>query len=76
MRKSEKHGHPMTKPEWLLERIISIWSLPGALVVDPFFGSGTTAVVALRLGRRFAGCDIDPRAVAIAERRIGDVHHV
>lgn len=43
----------------------------GALVVDPFLGGGTTAVVCRNLGRRFVGCDIDPAAVATARERIG-----
>jgi len=42
------------------------------LVVDPFLGSGTTALACLQLGRRFIGCDIDAGAVAIARRRVQD----
>lgn len=73
MRTNEKFGHPTAKPEWLLERVIEIWSKPGALVVDPFSGSGTTAAVALRLGRNFAGCDNDPRCVEISRERVRNV---
>jgi site-specific DNA-methyltransferase (adenine-specific) len=43
---------------------------PGALVVDPFLGSGTTAMAALELGRRFIGCDVDANAVNIARDRL------
>lgn len=43
------------------------------LVVDPFVGSGTTAAVCQRLGRRFVGCDVDAVAVATARRRLAEV---
>ena len=42
------------------------------LVVDPFVGSGTTAVACKDLGRRFVGCDVDPECVAMAKRRLAD----
>jgi len=42
----------------------------GDLVVDPFLGSGTTAVACLRIGRRFIGCDADPEAVLATNSRI------
>ena len=45
-------------------------SRPGDIVFDPFIGSGTTAVAAKRLGRRFLGCDIKPEYVKIAEERL------
>jgi len=50
----------------LVERLTK----PGQLVCDPFLGGGTTALVALALGRRFIGCDIDAAAIAIARRRV------
>lgn len=58
-KKSEKkYGtHPTQKPEYLLERIILASSQNGNLVLDPFCGSGTTGVVAKRLGRNFIGID-------------------
>jgi ParB family chromosome partitioning protein len=51
-------------------QIVERFTEPGELVVDPFLGSGTTAVACLRLGRQFVGCDIDAGAVAIARRRV------
>ena len=45
---------------------------PGELVLDPFLGSGTTAVAAKGLGRRFRGCDVDPEAVAVARGRVAE----
>jgi DNA methylase len=52
--------------EWLIERLT--W--PGDLICDPFIGSGTTAVAALRKDRQFIGCDIDPAAVEITRKRL------
>jgi len=60
--KSEKAfgRHPTQKPIALLERIVRATTMPGDLVLDPFCGSGTTGVAAIRLGRRFVGIDSDP----------------
>ena len=57
-------------PERLLERIILVSSDPGQLVLDPFLGSGTTAVVAARLDRRFIGIDISEKYVEGAVGRL------
>jgi len=51
-------------------QIVERFTEPGELVVDPFLGSGTTAVACLRLGRQFVGCDTDAGAVAIARQRV------
>lgn len=51
--------HPTQKPEALLERVVSATTNAGALVLDPFCGSGTTGVASLRLGRDFVGIDAD-----------------
>ncbi len=53
----EKTPHPTQKPEELLRKLVLASSSPGDLVVDPFSGSGTTAVVAEQLGRRWMACD-------------------
>jgi len=66
----ERTGWPTQKPEALLERIIRASSDPGDRVGDFFCGSGTTLVVAKRLGRRYIGCDISPRAIQITRRRL------
>lgn len=68
---AEKTAHATQKPEALIERFILASSAPGDLVVDPFVGSGTTAVVAARLGRRFLCGDADPRFVGLARDRLG-----
>jgi len=69
---SEKTEHPTQKPEGLIEKLILASSAKGQLVVDPFAGSGTTAVVASRLGRRWIAGDCDPAFVGLARDRIVD----
>jgi len=64
--------HPCQMPERVLERIVKVSSKPGDLVVDPFVGSGTTAVVAARLGRQYFGIDISEDYVRNARERIAD----
>lgn len=54
-----KKIHPTQKPEWLLNRVVSATSNPGDVVLDPFIGSGTTAVVAKQLGRKYIGFEIN-----------------
>ena len=68
----EKCGHPSQKPIKLIERIILSSSDPGDLVLDPFLGSGTTAVVAEKHYRRWLGIEIDSRYIALAKSRIQD----
>ena len=62
--------HPTEKPEELLERIILLGSKNGDTILDPFMGSGTTGVVAQKLGRKFIGIEIDDEFFNIAENRI------
>ncbi len=69
-RKSERTGYPTQKPEALLERLLAVSSDPGDLVVDLFAGSGTTAVVAAALGRRWIACDSSPAAIAVTRGRL------
>jgi site-specific DNA-methyltransferase (adenine-specific) len=66
----EKTQHETQKPEELIEKLILASSVPGQLVFDPFVGSGTTAVVAARLGRRWLACDADARYVGVARERM------
>jgi len=67
---AEKTDHPTQKPEELVRRLVLASSGAGDLVVDPFCGSGTTLVVAERLGRRWLGGDADPAYVGMARRRL------
>lgn len=66
----EKCGHPSQKPEELIERIILSSSAPGDLVIDPFSGSGTTAVVAQRLGRNWIGIEKNKEYAQMARKRL------
>ncbi|NLV55003.1 MAG: site-specific DNA-methyltransferase [Acidimicrobiales bacterium] len=63
-------GHPAPFPVALPQRLIELYTYADDLVLDPFLGSGTTAVAAVRTGRRFVGYDLDPAYVAIARRRV------
>ncbi len=65
--------HPTQKPEALLARILLSTSNPGDVVLDPFFGTGTTGAVARKLGRHFIGIERDPIYASAAERRIAAV---
>ena len=69
----EMVDYPTQKPKALLERIISMFSNEGDTVVDFFMGSGTTMVVAKELGRNYIGCDINPRAVEITNKRLNEI---
>lgn len=66
----ENTPHPTQKPEKLVERAILASSNPGNLVFDPFLGSGTTAVVAKKTGRRFLGFEINEDYLRLALKRL------
>lgn len=63
-------GYPTQKPEALIERVITASSNPGDLVFDCFMGSGTTQAVAMKLGRRFIGADINLGAIQTTTKRL------
>jgi modification methylase len=65
--------HPTQKPEALLHRVILSCTQPGEVVLDPFLGSGTTAAVAKRLGRRFIGIEREERYAKGARARLAAV---
>ena len=66
----ENTGYSTQKPKALIERIIKASSNEGDTVADYYLGSGTTCEVALELGRKFIGCDINPCAIEITKERI------
>lgn len=66
----ENTEHPTQKPEKLLAKIILASSNPGDLVFDPFLGSGTTAVTAKKLGRKYCGVELDEYFCGLAEKRL------
>lgn len=71
--RAAKNGHPCPKPvgawQWLIEKAAP----PGALVLDPFFGSGTTGEACMKSGRGFIGIEREADYVEIARRRLADV---
>ena len=69
----EKRDYPTQKPEALLERIIQASSKPGSIVFDCFMGSGTTQAVAMKLGRRFIGADINLGAIQTTTKRLSSI---
>jgi modification methylase len=68
-----KKLHPTQKPEALLARVILSSSRPDDLILDPFFGTGTTGAVAKRLGRHFVGIEREDDYIAAATRRIAAI---
>lgn len=69
---AENTAHPTQKPEKLIAKLILASSKEGDLVLDPFSGSGTTAVVAKKLGRKYIGVEHNPLYCAWAEKRLKD----
>jgi modification methylase len=65
--------HPTQKPEALLYRILNATTKPGDVVLDPFFGTGTTGAVAKKMGRRFIGIERDSTYIAAALKRIAGI---
>ncbi|NJC34087.1 modification methylase [Sphingomonas jejuensis] len=65
-------AHPTQKPEALIYRILLACTKRGDVVLDPFFGTGTTGAVAKRLGRQWIGIEREPAYCKVAERRIAD----
>ncbi len=69
-------AHPTQKPEALLYRVLLASSQPGDVVLDPFFGSGTTGAVAKRLHRNWIGIEKEKEYVKLARQRIGEIEPV
>ena len=63
-------GHPAPFPEELPNRLIQLYSFKGDIILDPFVGSGTTAVSALKTDRKFVGYEISKEYIDLAEKRI------
>ena len=73
LRVNGKKAHSTQKPEALLYRVIMASSKPGDVVLDPFFGSGTTGAVAKKLGRNWIGIERDQKYITVAQKRIDAV---
>lgn len=67
-------GHPAPFPVELPERLIQLYTFAADLVLDPFLGSGSTAVAAVQTGRHYVGYELDPGYAELAERRIAAAH--
>jgi modification methylase len=70
LKRNGTKAHPTQKPEALLYRILLACTKPGDVVLDPFFGTGTTGAVARRLGRDWIGCEREAVYCEVAEERI------
>lgn len=68
-----KKAHPTQKPEALLHRVLLSTTNPGDIVLDPFFGTGTTGAAAKRLGRHFIGIERDPDYLEVAQQRLAAI---
>jgi len=71
--KKRRDEHPCQLPVHLLERLLLMSSDEGDIVLDPFVGTGTTAIAAKKLGRKFIGIDIDPKYVEITNKKLEEV---
>lgn len=70
----KKYGkHPTQKPLKLLENLVSVLSNPNDVVLDPFMGSGSTGVAALKQGRKFIGVELDKNYFEITQKRLAEV---
>lgn len=67
---SDRSGHPTQKPDALMDKLVRLFTDKGETVCDPFAGSGTTGLAALRLGRSFVGWERDPKYHAMAIKRL------
>ncbi|MEQ8743721.1 DNA methyltransferase [Parasphingorhabdus sp.] len=72
LKRNGTKAHPTQKPEALLYRIMLATTNPGDVVLDPFFGTGTTGAVAKRLGREWIGCEKEDSYCEVAEQRIAE----
>jgi len=72
--KKRRDEHPCQLPIHLLERLLLMSTEEGDIVLDPFVGTGTTAIAAKRLGRRFIGIDIDPNYVEMTKKKLQKIN--
>lgn len=73
LKENGKKAHPTQKPEALLHRVIISSTNPGDLILDPFFGTGTTGAAAKRLGRHWLGIEKDKKYALLAKNRISSI---
>jgi modification methylase len=73
LKENGRKAHPTQKPEALLYRVLLATSQPGDIVLDPFMGTGTTAIVARKLHRRFVGIEREEKYIRLATKRLAAV---
>ena len=71
---ARKVGHPAPFPVELPYRLIQLYTFTGDVILDPFMGSGATAIAALKAGRKYIGYETDPQYVTLAEKRIATIN--
>lgn len=76
MKNKEKRYHPTQKPVKLFEQILTKYSEENAIILDPFLGSGTTAIASLNTNRRYIGFELDKEYFDIANKRINEVSQI
>lgn len=69
---AKKIGHPAPFPEELPNRLIKLYSFKGDVILDPFLGSGTTSLSAVKNGRRYVGYDLNKKYINLADKRISE----
>lgn len=72
---AQRVGHPAPFPVELPYRLIQLYTYTDDIVLDPFMGSGTTAIAALKSGRKYVGYEINPQYIELAEKRIASYRH-
>jgi len=70
LKEDGKKAHPSQKPEALLYRVLLATTEPGDVVLDPFFGTGTTGAMAKKLQRHFVGIELEPNYIRVARKRL------
>lgn len=70
----KRNGHPCSRALQHFDWLIDWWSLPGETVMDPFMGSGTTGVAAVKAGRKFIGMEIEPKYFDLACQRLEETY--
>lgn len=70
LKEDGKKVHPTQKPEALLYRVLLATTKPGDVVLDPFFGTGTTGAMAKKLQRHFIGIELEPNYICVARKRL------
>jgi len=72
LEKGDYNTHLSVKPVTLISHLVTLFTKENAVVLDPFMGSGTTAVACIQAKRQYIGCEINKEYIKIAERRIKD----